>query len=352
MQCAKRKTIYAKNNKNMIFFGTDSFSITVLEKLKEHGILPTHIVTVPDKPQGRKMIMTSPLAKLWGESQNIPVLQFEKLNTEAEEKIRGLISSDDTPSDTSDVFIVASYGKIIPERILNIPTHGALNIHPSLLPKYRGASPIQYTILSDDKELGVVVIKMDKEMDHGPIVAEKILDQKEIVKLASSGTDRQISWPLSYDNMEKTLAKIGADLIADVLPKYLKGKIEPKEQNHALATFTKKIEKEDGLIVPKNISPKNSEVDARNDSDEAFSSIEDLSSELSGENGYKNFLKFQAFSGWPSVYFFINKLGQNIRVRIKEAVWNESENIMKIMKITPEGKKDMGWKDFQNFLKN
>jgi methionyl-tRNA formyltransferase len=280
----------------MIFFGTSAFSIHVLNRLLALGIKPEIVVTVPDKPQGRKLVLTPPPVKVWAEAHNIPTLQFAKLNDEAVGTLSAL---------HSDIYIVASYGKIIPQSVLDIPTKGCLNIHPSLLPKYRGASPLQTSILEDQQHTGVVVIKMDKEMDHGPIVTE---------------CEVTISpWPLSVTELEERLAIVGADILAEALPKYMDGTLTPKEQDHMQATFTKKIEKEDGEI-----------------------SLDSL--------GWKTYLKYKAYDVWPGIYFFADRKGTKIRIKVKAASWNEAALTMDIERVLPEGKNEMNWKEFQNYL--
>ena len=323
----------------MIFFGTSQFSIIVLKQLIARGFIPQAIVTVPDRPAGRKMLLTPPPLKEWAQGSeliellatqnesldsmqsisNIPVLQFEKLNSDAIEALRGF---------NPDVFIVASYGKIIPQAVLDIPVHGSLNVHPSLLPKLRGATPLQTSIMLDMQHTGVTIIQMDKEMDHGPIVAQY--------------AEEVTPWPQLYLELEAYLGKIGADILADALPNYLKGKAKLIEQNHDEATFTKKIEKSDGLI-----------------------SLD----ELEGEIGWKNFLKYNALHEWPGLFFFINlekndqtaeqateqaeqSISQPMRVKVKEASWNTALKKMELQRVLPEGKKEMTWKDFENYIKN
>ncbi len=136
--------------------------------------------------------------------------------------------------ENADLFIVASYGKIIPKDLLNIPKYGAINVHPSLLPKYRGASPIQAAILNGDKEAGVTIMLMDEEMDHGPIVVNSKF------KIQSS--------KLTYIELEQELADLGANLLIETIPDWVAGKIKPEEQNHDEAVYTKKVAKEDGHI--------------------------------------------------------------------------------------------------------
>jgi methionyl-tRNA formyltransferase len=295
----------------MIFFGTSTFSIHVLDKLKELDIVPDFIVTVPDKPAGRKLTLTPPPVKIWANENNIKCLQFEKLDDQAVAALKDL--------DDSDVFIVASYGKIIPQSVLDIPLHGCLNVHPSLLPKLRGATPLQTSILQDMQETGVTIIKMDAKMDHGPIVA---VHEEKINP-----------WPINIIDLEKKLALKGAELITEALPKYIAGTAKLIEQDHGSATFTKKIVKEDGLIE---------------------SEIIDHDGNIAGDKGYATYLKYQALYEWPGLYFFMNTKEDSagVRVKIKEAKWDDTDSTFSILKVTPEGKNEMTWKDFLNYINN
>jgi len=152
------------NQPKIIFFGTPIFGAIVLEALTKSEFKPIAIVTEPDKPVGRKQILTPPPVKETAIKYDIPVLQPESLSTYQ------LIN---LSAYQPDLIIVAAYGKILPKEILDISRLGSLNIHPSLLPKYRGASPIQTAILNGDKETGVTIILMDEKIDHGPIVAQR-----------------------------------------------------------------------------------------------------------------------------------------------------------------------------------
>jgi methionyl-tRNA formyltransferase len=304
-------------NPNIIFFGTSELSVHVLEQLIARGLAPSAIVTVPDKPAGRKMELTPPLLKVWAIKHGMNFFQFEKLREE--NAITTLESLN------PDIFIVASYGKIIPEAILNIPKHGALNVHPSLLPVLRGATPLQSAIMQDMQYTGVTIIKMDKEMDHGPIVAMH--------------AEKITPWPQAYDDLEKYLAIKGANILVDSLMIYMSGKLKLTEQIHENATFARKIEKQDGLI-----------------------SLD----ELTGESGWNAFLKYNALMNWPGLFFFANK-GANkgadkggadesgaplqIRVKVKEAAWNTALETMEILRVVPEGKKEMTWKEYLNYMK-
>lgn len=291
---------------SFIFFGTSRLSVIVLETLAIHGLIPKAIITSPDRPKGRKLILTPPLTKIYGDKQNIPVLQFEKLDSDAIDKIKSICG----PS-VIDFFLVASYGLIIPQAVLDIPKFGTLNIHPSLLPKYRGATPIQQAILDDEKNTGITIMLMDAKMDHGPI----LIQEKRIDIAGVPG----LSWPKKYDDLEEELAVQAANILEQNIDKILSGEIVPVEQNHADATFTKKIQKPDGLI----------HID-----------------KLSGEEGYKQFLKFNAFHTWPTCFFFVEKGGAPMRVKITDAIWSAEENTMKILKVIPEGQKEVAYSEF------
>lgn len=263
------------------FFGTDQFSITVLNTLKGHGFTPAVVVTVPDKPKGRKLILTPPPAKVWAQENNVSVIQPEKLK--------------DFILPPVDVAIVASYGKILPNSLLQQPKQGFINVHPSLLPKYRGATPLEAAILAGDQETGVTIIQLDSEMDHGPIIAQKSL------RIADE-------W---LEELTFKLATLGGEMLAEIIPDYVLGQIKPKEQAHNEATYTKKINKEDGLI---NL----------NDSAEL------------------NYRKIRACTPWPGAYFFY----KDKRVIIKKAHLEEGQLV--IDRVVPEGKKET---DYKNFIK-
>lgn len=273
------------------FLGNSVFSLIVLKELKNLGIFPDVLVTSADKPQGRKMILTPSPTKMWAEENSIEYLTPEKLR---EENFIKKISS-------YNLFIVASYGKIIPKQILEIPKYKTLNIHPSLLPKYRGPSPLQEQILNGEKEVGVTIMQIDEQVDHGPIVKQEKIILEDY---------------LGFNDMQEKLAKAGATLLSEILSDWIKGKITVTEQNHSNATFTKKIMKEDGLIDIVNGDP------------------------------LKNYLKILAFENWPVAFFEIEKNDKKIKVLIKKASFDGQ--ILNIKKVIPEGKKEMDYKSFLN----
>jgi methionyl-tRNA formyltransferase len=206
--------------------GSGEFAATVLKKLAVSDFKPQAVITQPDKPAGRRQILSPSPAKYVALKYNITVYEPKSLkNEEAEKLIRSL---------EPDLIVVTDYGKIIPKNILDIPKFGALNIHPSLLPKHRGATPIQYTILNGDKETGVTIILMDEKVDHGPIIKNKKLKIK--------------NKKLTYGELLRDLADLSSKLLIETLPRWLGGEIKPESQDEAQATYTKILTREDGKI--------------------------------------------------------------------------------------------------------
>ncbi len=287
------------NLEKLVFFGSSEFSVYVLNELKLHNILPRLIVTTPDKPKGRKLIMTPTPVKTWAQENKIEILEPNSLknNPYFVSRLKAL---------SSKLFLVASYGKIIPKEIFEIPARKTLNIHPSLLPKYRGASPIQSQILNDEENIGVSVMQIEEKMDSGPLISSK----KVTIE----------NWPIGRIQLEKKLAVEGARLFAHILPEWIMGAIHPIMQNENEATYCQKIKKEDGEL----------QID-----------LNDLS-----KNAHQNLLKIKAFEEWPTAYFFHN----NKRIIITDATIESDK--LKILKVIPEGKKEMLFEDFMRGVKN
>lgn len=280
---------------HVAYFGTPHFSVYVLEELEKAGIVPTLIVTTPDKPAGRGLEMQSSAVKLWAEEKEINVITPEKLNdTDMEAEV--LLNSE------WDLFVVAAYGKLLPKNLLEIPKKGTLNVHPSLLPKYRGPSPIETQILKDAKEVGVSIILLDEETDHGPILAQASITPEP--------------WPFKRSMLEDLLWHEGGALLAEAIPPFINGSLETSPQEHSEATFTEKLKKEDGRINLK-------------------------------EDGYKNYLKFCAYEGWPGTYFFVTRGDKETRVKIIDAKYEN--DVFTPTRVIPEGKKEM---DYQDFLRS
>jgi methionyl-tRNA formyltransferase len=279
------------HNTSIAFFGTPRFAVFVLEELEKAGIVPDIIVTQPDKPAGRGLEMQEPPVKSWAVLHDVPVVQDSgKLKVE---------------SGKFDLFVVVAYGKILPKELLAVPHKGTLNVHPSLLPKFRGPSPIESQILADDKECGVTIMLLDDEVDHGPIIAQASISLNRSPESEGGG------WPVRASILEEILAREGGKLLAEVIPAYLDGSITPEPQDHSKATFTKKISKEDGLL--------------------------DLSAD-----GHQNYLKFCAYDEWPGTFFFNPPTGGGKRIKIVDAVLDNG--LFKPLRVIPEGKKEQDYK--------
>lgn len=209
----------------IIFMGTPELAATVLSRLIKENYEVVLVVTQPDKPVGRKMILTAPPAKVEAEKNGIEVWQPNSLRTEeALEKVR---------SYDPDLIITAAYGKILPKDMLDLPKYGCVNVHGSLLPKYRGAAPVQWSILNEDEKTGITIMKMDVGMDTGDI-----LTQADIV----------IGDRIHTPELMAKLADLGADLLIQTLPGYIDGSIKPVPQNNDEATMSPPITKDQGKI--------------------------------------------------------------------------------------------------------
>lgn len=266
----------------IIFFGTSEFALPVLEKLKASDMAPVLIVSTPDMPRGRNLILSPTPVKEWSLKNNIHVITPEKLKDP-----KTII---ELKKEDPDIFVVAAYGKIIPKEVIGIPPKGTINVHPSLLPKLRGPSPIQTAILNNE-EMGVTIMLTDEEIDHGPVLAKQALEfpnsrikipNPEGVASRPYGASKTqiLNSKITYKQLEENLAHLGAKLLLDTLPKWVNGEIGPTEQDHAKATFTKKITKEDGHI----------------DWSEPAELIE---------------RKVRAFNPWPSTYAFFRRSRTN-----------------------------------------
>lgn len=277
------------------FFGSSQLSVIVLDEMEKAGVVPSCIVTTPDKPQGRKLILTPNVVKDWATKRNITVYDWGNLKKTDDQ---GLTPADQLKKESCEIFIVASYGKIIPTEIVNMAPKKMLNIHPSLLPIYRGPSPLPTAILNDTKHTGITIMRVDEMMDHGPIVAVKEIEIKE--------------WP-TYEEFEEFMAREGAQLLIDILPDWIAGNIKETDQDDSKATYTKKIIKEDGLI---NL----------------------------GDDPYLNFRKIQAYHEWPQAYFILNHKGDDLRIKITKASFKSGKLL--IEKVIPEGGKEMDYGDF------
>jgi len=209
-----------------VFFGSSEFAKIILNKLLDSRMKPVLVVTTPAKPKGRKKILSPTPVYNLAEENNIPILTPEKLENEE------FIST--FKNYNPDLVILTAYGKIIPSKLLSIPKKGILNLHPSLLPAWRGATPIQSTILAGDKKSGVTLFLMDEEIDHGPIIQNAVYSMYDT--------------KITYSELSEKLAELGAKLITEFVPQWLEEKIKPIPQNHSLASYCHKILPEDEKI--------------------------------------------------------------------------------------------------------
>ena len=204
---------------NVVFMGTPDFAVPSLENIAKVHFVQA-VFTQPDKPVGRKMILTPPDVKVCAEKLGIPVYQPVKLkDSDSYEIIKEL---------NPDVIVVVAYGQILPENILNIPKYGCINVHGSLLPKYRGAAPIQWSVLNGDKVTGVTTMYMEKGLDTGDI-----LETKEY-EIGINDTAGEV-----FD----TLAEMGGKLILDTLEKAEKGELHPIKQDDNKSSYAKMLDK-------------------------------------------------------------------------------------------------------------
>ncbi|HEX4104280.1 MAG TPA: methionyl-tRNA formyltransferase [Candidatus Paceibacterota bacterium] len=211
-----------------VFWGTPRFAEIILDRMITAGMPPVALVCNPDRPVGRKKVITPPPTKqraISGDSSFIDILQPERFDEAFIKRLKAI---------EPDLFVVAAYAKILPKTILDIPRHGTLGVHPSLLPKYRGASPIQSVILAGEHETGVTLYLMDEKMDHGAVVAQEKCP-------AGDGT-------IGYPDLEKTLADLSAGLLVKTLQAFADKKVAAKPQDESRASYTKKFTAEDGFV--------------------------------------------------------------------------------------------------------
>ena len=209
----------------VVFFGSPEFAANILDRLIKDGAQIVGVVTQPDKKAGRgRKLRPTPVKQLAIE-RGIPVFQPESLKgTEIRDLLRGL---------GADIFVVAAYGLIIPKDILDIPEYGAINVHASLLPKYRGAAPIQWAILNGERVTGITIMQMDEGLDTGPILLQRAL----AIGIYDTAKD-----------LHDELSELGAELLLEALQKIEHGKIIPISQDESLASYAPKLSKDIGEI--------------------------------------------------------------------------------------------------------
>jgi len=292
----------------VVFMGTPDFAVPSLKALHEAGYEIPLVITQPDKPAGRGKKITPPPVKVLAESLEIPVYQPKRVkgNEELIEKLKEI---------SPDLIVVAAYGKILPDEILNLPKFRCINVHASLLPEYRGASPIQSALLDGKEKTGVTIMLISPELDAGDIIS-----QREVP--IEKSDNAQI--------LHDKLAKVGAELLVETIPLYVSGELKPVPQNNSKATYCKPITKEMGRI------------DWNLPAEKIFNMV-------------------RAFTPWPSAYTTFR--GKRVKITKAEPIDGTGEpgkiikadrelvvatgkGALKIEKLKPEGKKEISGEEF------
>lgn len=206
----------------VVFWGTHNFAVKILEKMITGKIFDIKLViTVPDRPKGRGQKIEKTPIKIIAEQYNLPIVQPEN------------IKKFTLPISNYDLNIIVEYGQIIPQNLIDLPKFGSINIHPSLLPLYRGPSPLQSALVDGKKETGVSLILIDDKMDHGPILAQ---------------TKININPEETFLELSEKASVVSGEMLLKTIPNYISGKIKPLPQDDTKAIFCKIINKEDGKI--------------------------------------------------------------------------------------------------------
>ncbi|TSC65092.1 MAG: methionyl-tRNA formyltransferase [Parcubacteria group bacterium Gr01-1014_91] len=272
------------------YFGTPRVAADTLATIIENGFVPAVVVTSPDSRRGRGLALTPPETKTLAVANNIPVMTPEKLDTENVAAISAF---------GCEYAVCVAYGKIFPEELISTFPRGVLNVHYSLLPKYRGATPLETALLSGENETGVTIQKMVKELDAGDIIAQEA---------TSIGNDE------TAKELRPRLIEMGANLLAETLPRYLNGEITPVVQDASRASQARKIRKEDGL----------------------------LSLDAPAE---ENWNKYRAYADSIGTYFFEN--GKRMKITSAEFAGGK----FRVLRVIPEGKREMGYATKQEIKK-
>ena len=229
----QQNNIVKNGGLKIAFFGTPDFAVPILKALCQGDFKPKAVIAAPDRPAGRGQEMALSPIKIIAQKNEISVFQPETR--------RDLIEQ--TQKIKPDLIITAAYGKILPKEVLDIPKYGSLNVHPSILPKYRGPSPIQFAILNGDDETGTTIILMNQNLDEGPILAQGIL------KINKDDTTQTLGQKLSEASATLLIKTLPRWTTLKEMPKSAQNLIVPQPQNHAKATYTKILTKQDGKII-------------------------------------------------------------------------------------------------------
>ena len=299
-----------KKTARIIFMGTPEISAKVLEGMILDGYQIVALIAQPDRPIGRKQILEAVPTKVVAEKYNIPVYQPVKIRKEYE------FVNDLKP----DVIVTLAYGQIVPQGLLDIPTLGAINLHGSLLPKYRGAAPIQYALINNDKVTGMTLMRMVKEMDAG-----EMYDKEEV----------EISPEDNNTSLFEKMGDAALKLILRALPKYLNGELKGIPQDESLVSFCP------------TIKPEEEKLDLSNSIDKISGYIRALS-ELPGAYLYLDNQKFKIYQAKIISNEVIGKVGEIVKADKNGLYLQCQDGLLSLLIIQKEGKKKMDYKSFIN----
>ncbi|MDP2593760.1 MAG: methionyl-tRNA formyltransferase [bacterium] len=261
------------------YFGTPGVAASTLESLIDAGLVPMAVVTSPDAPRGRGLVLTPSETKAVAVAHNIPVMTPERLDAEAIAAIHEY---------GAELAVVVAYGKIFPQELIDTFPKGAINVHYSLLPRWRGATPMETALLAGDTVTGVSIQQMAYELDSGDILAQ------EATPIGADETAREL---------RPRLIELGIRLLADTLPRFERGELAPVPQDSALVTRARKFKKEDGQL---NLSA----------------------------TGQENWNKYRAYADTIGTYFF----SDGIRYKLTQASFEDGH--FKVLRVIPEGKRE------------
>ena len=302
--------VFAGSSPRIVFMGSPAFAVPILERLAQQAAV-VGVVTQPDRPAGRGNRLTPPPVKEVSIRLGIPFIQPQRLSDPA--------ALTQLKHWQPDLIVVAAFGQILKPDVLDLPPYGCLNVHASLLPRWRGAAPIPAAILHGDQETGITIMKMDPGVDTGPI-----LRQKAIPILDSDNAS----------SLSARLSEVGAELLLETLADYLAGKIVPQEQDNEKATYAPMLKKEDGEL------------------------------DFHQSTAYL-WRKVRAFNPWPSAYTHLEgnpliihealpieiehdyPIGQTVRFQKKAAVAT-AKGLLELVTVQPSGKKPISGRDLIN----
>ncbi|OEF98534.1 methionyl-tRNA formyltransferase [Desulfuribacillus alkaliarsenatis] len=299
----------------ILFMGTPDFAVPCLEALIEHNYNVIGVVTQPDRPKGRKQVLTPPPVKVVAEKYNLPVFQPEKIsNNDETDKFKDM---------QIDLVITAAFGQLLSKEFLAIPRLGCINVHASLLPKYRGGAPIHWAVINGETETGVTIMYMVEKLDAGPMISQKT------VQIADTDTTGIV-----YDKVTKA----GATLLIETLPELINGRCSPVEQDHRQATFAYNIRREDEII------------DWRRPAKEIYNQVRGLAP----WPGAYTTLEGQIIKVWSSEEFNDNinnsydRVGTVVKVVKEGPIISTGNGLLLIKEIQPAGKKLMPATNYVN----